>query len=310
LTNAPGPTIYTIQPVVTTEQLVKINTTISQPLQVIVKDANDNPVDGMTIEFDAPTTGPSGTFINTNSTTATAITGYDGIASVTFTANSVAGAYLLTAASPDGATGATKIEIANGTFLYDRNAAVAYADKYAHNYNPNYAYPPNDILDDCTNFASQVMFSQDNPNSGHFNVAPLEGTKITSTAWYFHKSNWPFGPEASYTWGAANNMESLFSLRSDRYFDTNRNISKLEGGDIIFFALDSDHQDLPTHTRVVVVGYGNSQEQVHDDGTSPIIGTYGLLIDQHSPPIWDRKRVIWNDGIPTARNFWTWKVIY
>lgn len=60
---------------------------------------------------------------------------------------------------------------------YDREAAVAYAKKWALGRNPAY-YDFNDIGGDCTNFASQCIYA----GAGVMNFTPLYG-------WFYRTAN-------------------------------------------------------------------------------------------------------------------------
>lgn len=63
------------------------------------------------------------------------------------------------------------------TIDYDRNAAVAYARRWALGRNPNY-YNFNGLGGDCTNFASQVIYA----GAGVMNFTPTFG-------WYYNSVN-------------------------------------------------------------------------------------------------------------------------
>jgi hypothetical protein len=70
--------------------------TFSNPLVVLVTDAAGNPVSGTTVNYTAPSSGASGVFANNNSAYNDA-SDATGLASLTFTANSTAGTYNVTA---------------------------------------------------------------------------------------------------------------------------------------------------------------------------------------------------------------------
>jgi hypothetical protein len=77
-----------------TPQTTLINTAFSLPLQVTVTDGLGDPASGITITFTAPASGPSASLSDGGSATTDA----DGHASVTATANGIAGGpYLVTA---------------------------------------------------------------------------------------------------------------------------------------------------------------------------------------------------------------------
>ena len=79
-----------------TPQNATVSTAFAAPLQATVKDANNNPLNGVTVTFTAPATGASAAF--GGSATATAVTNSSGVATApALTANSQAGAYAVIA---------------------------------------------------------------------------------------------------------------------------------------------------------------------------------------------------------------------
>ena len=94
LTNKPGPPA-SIAATGGTPQTTIVNRAFATNLAATVKDAFGNAVPGATVTFDAPTSGPSGTFaggVNTATTNA------QGVATAAaFTANAIAGSYTVTA---------------------------------------------------------------------------------------------------------------------------------------------------------------------------------------------------------------------
>lgn len=92
-------TAYRIVPRAGDLQSALISSPFATPFQAEVLDALNNPVPGVAVTFSAPASGPAGTFANGTST-ATTITGLSGVASSpTFTANGVAGSYLVAASA-------------------------------------------------------------------------------------------------------------------------------------------------------------------------------------------------------------------
>ena len=84
-----------------TPQSTTVSTAFAQQLQATVTDSGSAPIEGVGVTFTAPPSGASGTFANGTNTTSVA-TNASGIATATvFTANSVAGSYIVT-----GVTGA------------------------------------------------------------------------------------------------------------------------------------------------------------------------------------------------------------
>ena len=95
LTNLPGPAAL-IQATRGTPQSAKIGTTFAAPLTATVTDSAGNPVSGVVVTFNAPASGPSGSFQGA----ASVATDANGAAtSPAFAANSVAGAYAVTASA-------------------------------------------------------------------------------------------------------------------------------------------------------------------------------------------------------------------
>lgn len=95
LTNIPGPAVN-ISPVVGT-----LTATVGRayaPLRALVTDAYGNPVSGVRVTFTAPTATHIATGTFGGRTTFAAMTGANGLASAALTANTVAGAFTVTAA--------------------------------------------------------------------------------------------------------------------------------------------------------------------------------------------------------------------
>ncbi len=92
LTNIAGPATQMTANTGTTPQLAQVSKAFGTPLGVTVKDADNNPVQGVVVTFSAPAqTGPSGTFTNSTGTTQ-ATTDASGVATATvFTANAHSG---------------------------------------------------------------------------------------------------------------------------------------------------------------------------------------------------------------------------
>jgi protocatechuate 3,4-dioxygenase beta subunit len=104
LTNT-APALLSISATGGTPQSATIGTTFASPLQATVKDANNNPLSGITVTFAAPASGASGTF--NGPTTVAATTGTGGVATTApFYANSQAGSYLVVATIANGSSSA------------------------------------------------------------------------------------------------------------------------------------------------------------------------------------------------------------
>jgi uncharacterized protein YbbK (DUF523 family) len=102
LTNLTGPPA-SVAATIGTPQSATINTAFATQLQATVKDASNNPVNGITVTFAAPASGPSGTFAGGVNT---AMTNASGVATAAvFTANGTAGGpYTVTASVAGVAT--------------------------------------------------------------------------------------------------------------------------------------------------------------------------------------------------------------
>ncbi len=79
-------------------QSAHVSAAFNNPLKAVVKNLLGNPLSGIEVTFTAPVSGASGTFVGSNSNTATALTDVNGIATApTFNANNVGGTYSVTA---------------------------------------------------------------------------------------------------------------------------------------------------------------------------------------------------------------------
>ncbi|MBI5472165.1 MAG: Ig-like domain-containing protein [Ignavibacteriae bacterium] len=103
LANLPGPPAFIIA-AGGTPQSTQVTTAFAINFQVRVADAFGNPVPGVAVTWVAPVTGPSGTFSG-GGTTATSTTNASGIAvAPVFTANCIAGSYVVNATAAGVAT--------------------------------------------------------------------------------------------------------------------------------------------------------------------------------------------------------------
>jgi hypothetical protein len=94
-----------------TPQIADVSTKFAIAFKTTVTDA-DGPVQGATVIFTAPSTGPTGTFPG-NKKTASVLTDASGVATAPdFTANATAGNYILTAAV-EGAASPANFELTN-----------------------------------------------------------------------------------------------------------------------------------------------------------------------------------------------------
>jgi len=86
-------------------QSTSVGMAFANPLIALVQDGFGNPVSGVTVTFTAPSSGPGGIF-NNSTTNVVAATDANGHAGTTFTANTVAGVYAVTASISAVATSA------------------------------------------------------------------------------------------------------------------------------------------------------------------------------------------------------------
>jgi hypothetical protein len=101
----------------TTPQSALVHMTFATQLAVDVRDASGTLVQGVSVTFAAPASGPSGTF--GASASATVVTNASGRATApVFTANATAGAYLVMAQAAGGSTPSTSFSLTNTPRFY------------------------------------------------------------------------------------------------------------------------------------------------------------------------------------------------
>ena len=102
-----------------TPQSAYLTATFALPLQVTVLDGGNNPIQGLTVTFTAPASGPSGTFPG-GFLTATAATNSSGVASSpAFTANTTAGGPYSVTATVSGIAATASFSLTNnGVFVH------------------------------------------------------------------------------------------------------------------------------------------------------------------------------------------------
>ncbi len=158
--------------------------------------------------------------------------------------------------------------------IYNRSAAVAYADQWSANdpdsvRNPDY---PN-FGNDCTNFASQVLYAGGMPTQGSRESAcyPEDWWKPYSLFGFWH---WP------HSWSVAECQRQRMAMYSSQFqLWASSEIYNQQGGDILQIA--EDWGPTPTHSRVII---GPGYDIVNGYW-------YSQLISQHTT---DRKRRFWN----------------
>lgn len=104
-----------------------VSTNFASPLVALVRNANNNPVQGVSVSFTAPGSGPSATF-STTTNTVTATSNASGLASTgTFAANATAGNnYTVTAAASGGTNPSTSFSLTNVATLPGGNLRLTY----------------------------------------------------------------------------------------------------------------------------------------------------------------------------------------
>lgn len=131
--------------------------------------------------------------------------------------------------------------------MYDRRAAVAYAARWWHSFNP--AYPA--LADDCTNFASQVL------RAG--GLAPVPDRERNRGWWYQHRrEGW------SFSWAVCQALHN-FLLAAGRAAALAEPRSLLPG-DLILYDWDGGGR---WHHAAVVVGAAGPGEPLVAAHTQP-----------------------------------------
>ncbi|HLR09602.1 MAG TPA: amidase domain-containing protein [Bacillota bacterium] len=123
-------------------------------------------------------------------------------------------------------------ERGNDRFIYDRRAAVQYAERWWNDYNPDYrAFPV-----DCTNYVSQCLKA---------GGAPMRGAPDRDKGWWYSNDNW------SYSWSVAHSLRwylsgSTTGLKGKEIEDP----QDLEPGDVICYDFSGDGRF--DHNTIVV----------------------------------------------------------
>jgi hypothetical protein len=110
LSNTPNSTIQ-IELVSGNQQSSRVNSAFAQPLQVRLSDSYGNPLPNLTVQFSAPTRGPSAHLAQLSATTNS-----DGLASVQANANTIRGEYRISVSSGNASASFTLSN--TGTILF------------------------------------------------------------------------------------------------------------------------------------------------------------------------------------------------
>lgn len=116
--------------------------------------------------------------------------------------------------------------------VYDREAAVLYANKWWNDYNPEFPR----FLVDCTNYVSQCLLA------GGF---PIKGYPVRVQGWWYRRNNW------SFSWSVAHSLRwYLGTLAEGREVFEVKAALELYPGDIICYDFEGNNRW--DHTTIVV----------------------------------------------------------
>lgn len=117
-------------------------------------------------------------------------------------------------------------------FSYNRDAAVAYANKWWNSYNPSYET----FQVDCTNYVSQCLFA---------GGAPMRGEPAREEGWWYKGGGWSFSWSVSHSlrWYLSTSEEGLTASEV-------KSAEELLPGDIICYDFERDGKW--DHTTIVV----------------------------------------------------------
>lgn len=143
----------------------------------------------------------------------------------------------------------TVMERSNERFIYDRRAAVQYAERWWNSYNP--AYRVFDV--DCTNFISQCLRA---------GGAPMRGAPVRDRGWWYTGDNWSFSWAVAHSlrWYLSGSTQGLKGREVERPED-------LLPGDVICYDFSGDGRW--DHTTIVVSkdAYGMPLVNAHTDNS-------------------------------------------
>ncbi|MDY0406338.1 amidase domain-containing protein [Virgibacillus sp. 179-BFC.A HS] len=134
-------------------------------------------------------------------------------------------------------------------FVYDRMAAVQYAETWWNSYNP--AYRQFDV--DCTNFVSQCL---------HAGGAPMWGAPNRNKGWWYQNNNW------SYSWAVANSLRWYLSGSKQGLKGLEvQSPQELVPGDVICYDFEGDGRY--NHNTIVVAkdAYGMPLVNAHTNNS-------------------------------------------
>lgn len=128
--------------------------------------------------------------------------------------------------------------------MYNREAAVQYAEMWWDSYNP--AYPKFD--DDCTNFVSQCLRA---------GGAPFWGSPDRERGWWISGGTWSFSWSTAHSlrWYLAGSQKGMTAIQVD-------SADQLEIGDVILYDFQNDGR------------YDHSTIVTAKDGTVPLVNAH------------------------------------
>lgn len=107
-------------------------------------------------------------------------------------------------------------------FLYNRHAAVQYAERWWNSYNPNFKK----FSVDCTNYVSQCMFA---------GGAPMRGAPVRDQGWWYVGEDW------SFSWAVAHSLRWYLSGSTTGLQGKEVSSAKeLMPGDVICYDFEGD----------------------------------------------------------------------
>jgi hypothetical protein len=188
------------------------------------------------------------------------------------------------------------------SYVYDRNAAIAYADQWAHeprNSTFSGVLPPTTNYSgcdcaNCTDFMSQVLLAGGYPFHGN---SPNDWVEN----WWYTSTN------SSLSWRYVPAFKNYFEAHPNEFVVVNQ-AEMLQAGDIIMLDLHGPDSDDPPdgiydHVEVVV-GYGYTSTNLNDYiqydldcnviQNTPPASTPDILISQNCV---DRWRVAWDEFV-------------
>ncbi len=130
----------------------------------------------------------------------------------------------------------------NSRFVYDRRAAVRYAEKWWDSYNPAYQH----FEVDCTNYISQCL------KAGGF---PMKGYPNRSRGWWYQNQTW------SFSWAVANALQAYLANPSTSGVLEVKKQTLLLPGDVICYDFEGDGRY--NHSTMVVAKDQNGEPLVN-----------------------------------------------